>query len=207
MEKGLRGPSLPLSRSIRSSVINLVEKTLARTHTQTHVHMLTRTTRRSQALLLSSSRLSRSARTSVLSRHSRDGKEKDGRVIEGTGKAQETREKETSRPLPLFLSLALHCLDRPSSRCAPSSSRVDEVGMIYARHAEASVTVCLMHWSSLDPLLPPLPSRRPLRSAPFFLLSFRGCLPLTYTRSNPLVHIDRGESSAFSWKPSTPTCT
>lgn len=47
--------------------------------------------------------------------------------------------------------------------------------MIYARHAEASVTVCLMHWSSLDPLLL-LSPRHPLPPALFFLLSFRGCL-------------------------------
>lgn len=80
--------------------------------------------------------------------------------------------------------------------------------MIYARHAEASVTVCLMHWSSLDPLLPtalPLaPHSRAHRSPPFFLLSFRGC-PSTSAvpvpRFNPLVVIDRSESGAFSWKP------
>jgi len=76
-----------------------------------------------------------------------------------------------SRPTLLFsssfaLSIYTTRLRSPPS-LAPSSSRTDEVGMIYARHAEASVTVCLMHWSSLDPLLPPHPaSSVPLPSAP-----------------------------------------
>lgn len=149
----------------------------------------------------------------MLSRRSRDEKEKDGRVIEGP--TRETRDAVSpSILLSLFVSLSfrtVYGLDRPP-RPAPFLSRTDEVGMIYARHAEASVTVCLMHWSSLDPLLRPsaplrtiLPPVVPRLLPPPSPVPYRA--PSFYPRSNPLVVIDRGESGAFSWKPSTPTCT
>lgn len=179
MEKGLRGPSLPLSRSIRSSVINLVEKTLARTHTQTHTCTCSRVLRGGLRLTsaLSSSRLSRSARTSVLSRrHSRDGKEKDGRVIEGTREGDAGKGNLSSSSSLSLVGVALLRSTFFPLR-AVLVARRDEVGMIYARHAEASVTVCLMHWSSLDPLLPPLSSRRPL--------TLRAILPPVVPRLSP----------------------
>lgn len=121
----------------------------------------------------------------MLSRHSRDRKEKYGRVIEGMERNGERADRLAPSPVP---SLYLRGLDRlPAS---PTSSRTDEreVGMIYARHAEASVTVCLMHRSSLDPLLPPFHPAT-LRSTPFFLLSFRGCFPPPSLSLSPFLSI------------------
>jgi len=68
--------------------------------------------------------------------------------------------------------------------------------MIYARHAEACVTVCLMHWSSLDPLLPSL-CLTDHRAAPFFLPSFRGCLADPNCRPPPSLSAPRRHLAAM----------
>lgn len=119
-------------------------------------------------------------------------------MIEGTGKGRQERRRANLSTLPSFplllirsFSFSVHGLDRyPTSR--PHPSRTGEVGMIYARHAEASVTVCLMHWSSLDPLLlsaiqPPVTSRHSS--------SCRSLAGLFTHEPTLFVVIDRSESS------------
>lgn len=121
-EEGERdaGP-FPLSRGIRSSVINLVEKTLARTHTR--VRARSRTGGLAGTSVLSSSRLSRSARTSVLSRRSsrreRERRKGDRRTEEG---------QERCGIPSIFLSFSfrtvygLNRLPAPSPSLAPARS-------------------------------------------------------------------------------------